>query len=126
MLFVSDHLGTDHLWAVPVKDGTATSTPVSVMKGFSPSRVVGMTPQGTLLYSIGSWGTQSVIARLDGPGGNFLQRNLRSLVENARVDPLVARWPLPGLSVPRSGPDDWPGAPSVVIVRISQAERSAR
>lgn len=69
VLFVSEDLGTDHLWAVPVKDGNAASTPVSVMKGFSPVKVVGITPQGALLYSTGSWGTRSVIVKLDGPGG---------------------------------------------------------
>jgi Tol biopolymer transport system component len=127
VLFVSRHLGTDHLWGVPVKDGAAASAPVSVMKGFSPVRVMGMTPQGVLLYSTGSWGTQPIIARLDGPGGTPTMAHPEK--SQGRMFGLSPTWSPDGryLAYEFREVDDGTGPtlPSVVIVRdlVSGKER---
>jgi Tol biopolymer transport system component len=78
-----------------------------------------MTPQGTLLYSIGSWGTQSVIARLDGLGGKLSAANPAK--PQSRTLGLSPTWSPDGryLAYQSSEVDRMtgPAPPSIVIVR---------
>ena len=126
VLFVGEHLGVDHLWAVPVNRDGAVS-PVSVMKGFSHSRVLGITPQGALLYSAGSWGTQSFTAKLNGPGGALSSlRPVKAQADRLALSPV---WSPDGryLAYEFNEPDRMGSAlpPAIVMVRdlVSGQER---
>ncbi|MDQ1474562.1 MAG: hypothetical protein QOJ99_6042 [Bryobacterales bacterium] len=68
VLFVSEHLDVDHLYAVSLKEG-AVSPPVSLMKGFPRSTILGMTREGALLYSTGTSSMLAYTAKLSGPDG---------------------------------------------------------
>ena len=127
VLFVSERLGGDHLWAMPAKEGAVASTPVSLMKAFSPTRVLGLTPQGVLFYSSGSFGSRSFIARLNGPGGAL--STPQPVKEQANDSTMSATWSPDGryLCYRFNEPDRMNGAPplSVVMVRdlVSGKER---
>jgi Tol biopolymer transport system component len=52
VLFISDDLGTDHLWAVPFREGRSAGAAISVAKGLARSEGHAASPSGSLMLSI--------------------------------------------------------------------------
>src|SRR5262249_33711640 len=52
LLYASDDIGTDHLWAVRIRDGNPVGESVSIAKGLARAQKLSVTASGSLILAI--------------------------------------------------------------------------